>query len=223
MFINQRGGSHLTVTEEIMKNLILMLTMAVVLLAGTVQAAPGTRSLQEGKPVITPDPTTCPNPERYVLNQDIFGMNQRLNRFLIEMYTSVSGEVQTILPPDRVRIDAYIQALENYRAWMVGQNFMDYPGTYKLYYCLPTNPNQIYVANEQIRDLINQTLVWQGELYISQSSRLTTGLLPADDTRLVSYMNRMKAYLTEYADLQPPPDYPRSTEMTRLISGEEPR
>lgn len=206
-----------------MRNIILMLAMAVVLLAGTVQAAPNSRSLQGGAPVITPDPTTCPDPQRYVLNQDIFGMNQRLNRFLIEMYTSVSGEVQTILPPDRERIDSYIAALENYRGWMVGQNFMDYPGTYKLYYCLPKTPEPIYVANEQIRDLVNQTLVWQGELYISQSSRLTTGLLPADNTRLISYMDRMRAYLTQYADLQPPPDYPRSTEMTRLINGEEPR
>ena len=207
-----------------MRNIILMLTMAVVLLAGTVQAAPaGSRSLQGGVPVITVDPATCPDPQRYVLNQDIFGMNQRLNRFLIEMYTSVSGEVQTILPPDRTRIDAYIVALENYQAWVTSQNFMDYPGTYKLYYCMPSGPDPIYVANEQIRDLINQTLVWQGELYISQSSRLTTGLLPADDSRLTSYIERMKVYLTNYADLQPPPDYPRSTEMTRLINGEEPR
>ncbi len=207
-----------------MRNIFLMLVMSVALLAGTVQAAPaGSRSLQGGAPVITTDPATCPDPQRYVLNQDIFGMNQRLNRFLIEMYTSVSGEVQTILPPDRTRIDAYIVALENYQSWVTSQNFMDYPGTYKLYYCMPGGPDPIYVANEQIRDLINQTLVWQGELYISQSSRLTTGLLPADDNRLTSYLERMKVYLTNYADLPPPPDYPRSTEMTRLISGEEPR
>ena len=134
-----------------------------------------------------------------------------------------SSEVQTILPSDRTRIDAYIAAIEAYRGWIIGQNFMDYPGTYKLYYCIPQKPEPVYIPNEQVRDLMNQTLVMQGEMYISQSSRLTSGLLPADDQRLESYLSRMRQYLITYADTQLPPDYPRSTEMTRLINGEEPR
>ena len=150
-------------------------------------------------------------------------MNGRLNRFLIEMGSSVSSEVQTILPPDRARIDAYITALSNYQAWIIGETFMDYPGTYKLYYCIPADPAPVYVPNEQIRDLMNQALVWRGEMYISQSSRLTSGLLPSDNTRLSSYIARMRNYLIVYADQEPPPDYPRSTEMTRFINGEEPR
>lgn len=208
-----------------MKFVNIFLVGTLLLLAGTfnAQSAAQSRSLSEGKPVIATDPANCPNPNRYTLNQDLYGLNGRFNRLIIELATSVSSEVQTILPPDRIRIDAYVAALESYRVWIVGQLYMDYPGTYKLYYCLPKAQDPVYIPNEQVRDLMNQTLVMQGEMYISQSSRLTTGILPADDTRLVSYLERMKAYLTTYADAAVPPDYPRSTEMTRLINGEEPR
>ena len=222
----QLGRSELSFTEDLMKFVNMFLVATLVLLAGTLNAqaqSAGSRSLSEGKPVIATDPSECPNPERYVLNQDIYGLNGRFNRMIIELATSVSGEVQTILPPDRTRIDAYIAALESYRGWIISQNYMDYPGTYKLYYCLPQHPAPVYIANEQVRDIMNQTLVMQGEMYISQSSRLTSGLLPSDDERLESYLNRMRQYMITYADAANSPDYPRSTEMTRLIRGEEPR
>lgn len=203
---------------------LLLLFVVLTLTTLTAQAQQvGARSLSQGKPVIVTDPANCPDPIRFTLNQDLYGLDNRFNRLLIELGTSVSSEVQTIMPPDRARLDAYIQAMENYRSWVTGQNFMDYPGTYKLYYCLTELVEPVYVPSEQIRDIMNQTLVMKGEMTLSQSSRLTTGLLPADDARLGSYLDRMRKYLTVYADAEPPADYPRSTTMTRLIEGTEPR
>ncbi len=183
----------------------------------------GTRQLTQGVPVIVTDPADCPEPKAFTLNQDIYGLDNMLIRQMIEMVTSVSAEVQTILPPDRARLDAYIAALDSYRLWMVNATPVDYPATYKLYYCLSKIPDPIYIPSAPYRDLVNQLTVMKGELILSQSSRMSAGLLPQDNDRFVSYLSRMQAYLTDYVDKAAPNDHPRTTELTRLIEGTEPR
>ncbi len=180
-------------------------------------------NLTQGVPVIVTDPQECPEPKRYTLNQDIYSLDNMIIRYLIELMTSVSSEVQVIQTPDRTRIDAYIASLDQFRNWMVTSSPTDYPATYKLYYCLSQKPDPIYIASAPIRDLVNQLIVMEGELVLSQSSRLSSGILPQDDVRFQSYLARMTAYLTSYHDQAAPNDHPRTTELTRLIEGTEPR
>ncbi len=176
-----------------------------------------------GPAVIVTDPSDCKEPTRYTLNQDIYSVDNMIIRYLIEMMTSVSAEVQVIQPPDRARIDSYIKALNDFRLWMVNSSPSDYPATYKLYYCLSAKPDPIYIASAPVRDLVNQLIVMEGELVLSQSSRLSSGILPQDDIRFQSYLTRMTNYLLNYHDAAAPNDHPRTTELTRLIEGTEPR
>lgn len=197
--------------------------LAVSFFAGPGMAQEAQGGLTQGVPVIVVDPQECPEPKRYTLNQDIYSVDNMIIRYLIEMMTSVSSEVQVIQPPDRARIDAYIDSLDQFRNWMVTSSPTDYPATYKLYYCLSKKPDPVYIASAPIRDLVNQLLVMEGELVLAQSSRLSSGILPQDDARFQSYLARMRAYLTNYHDAAAPNDHPRTTELTRLIEGTEPR
>ncbi len=205
--------------------LLVAMTAALVLtfpsLGALAQEARG--NLTQGVPVIVTDPQECPDPNRYTLNQDIYSLDNMIIRYLIEMMTSVSAEVQVIQPPDRTRIDAYLKALDDFRVWMVTSSPSDYPATYKLFYCLSEKPDPIYIASAPIRDLVNQLIVMEGELVLSQSSRLSSGILPQDDVRFQSYLARLNSYLLNYHDQAAPNDHPRTTELTRLINGEEPR
>ncbi len=206
-----------------MKQLLMAIALAVPFLLATDVRSQEARGLTQGVPVIVTDPAECPEPKRYTLNQDIYSLDNMIIRYLLEMMTSVSSEVQVIQPPDRTRIDAYIASLDQFRGWMVNSSPTDYPATYKLYYCLSQKPEPVYIASAPIRDLVNQFIVMEGELVLSQSSRLSSGILPQDDIRFQSYLARMRDYLTNYHDQAAPNDHPRTTELTRLINGEEPR
>ncbi len=209
-----------------MKRFLIVLLMSIPFVVSAQNSGRGGSSqgnLSEGHPVIVFDPQDCPDPKRYTLNQDIYSLDNMIIRYLLEMMTSVSSEVQVIQTPDRTRIDSYIASLDQFRNWMVNASPTDYPATYKLYYCLSQKPAPIYIASAPIRDLVNQLIVMEGELVMSQSSRLSSGILPQDDQRFISYLERMRAYLTTYHDAAAPNDHPRTTELTRLINGEEPR
>ena len=105
---------------EQMKQMWVAIALALtVLLLSDVQAQEARGNLTQGVPVIVTDPQECPEPKRYTLNQDIYSLDNMIIRYLIELMTSVSSEVQVIQQPDRTRIDAYIASLDQFRNWMV--------------------------------------------------------------------------------------------------------
>jgi len=203
-----------------MRNIILMLTMAVVLLAGTVQAAQP-QYTANFVPYMVTDPSMCPDPMLAVHSKDVKAYNDMINLQMVEMATSASAQVQDLITADAIRINSFIAQLETKQAAIKAAAPADYPATHRLWYCLHrVDPESLPVVSSLIiRELLVEWTLTLGELNQSDSSMLPAGITVPDDIRLTSHIASMKHVLGA-SNTSVPADYPRSAEVTdRIKSG----
>lgn len=146
-----------------------------------------------------------------VKNHDVLGLYNRMNRFLVEFFKAVSSETSEMNEFDQARCATYLDAIDNYHAWVIAQPQLDLPETAPREYELETPPNVPIVENESINDICRLLVVGRDELINSQSARTAAGLNQFDSGRLTAIIAKTRAFLTDYVQATTPLDLPESS------------
>ena len=144
-------------------------------------------------------------------NHDIFGIYNRLNRFIEEMFKSVSSGVSQMNSFDQARLQKYIDNIRGFVAWVIGQPSLDLPETAPREYQLVGAPTIALVESEEVNDIMNMLTVARDEIINSQSSRNPAGLIPFDEARFSAVINKIEAFLKTYVSTLTPLDLPESS------------
>lgn len=146
-----------------------------------------------------------------VHNMDIVGLNNRINRYIEEMYKSNSSSVNNVSDADKNRMVEYIDALDGLHDWIIAQPQVDLPDTTPKDYAIKKGIDIVEVENEPINDMIRMFLVMRDELGNSQSARIGSGLIKQDSKRLTDMTERCRKFYIEYILKYTPLDYPESS------------
>ncbi len=152
-------------------------------------------------------------------NHDVSGFHRRINRFIIELYKSVSSSGSLVNSFDKIRLASYLRAIRAYQKWVTDQPELDLPDTHPRSYPLDENPDISDLENESIVDAIRMLELMRDELTRGQSSRNAAGLTSHDDKRLTAMINKVDSFLTTYIEEITPLDLPESSPQTEM-SGE---
>jgi hypothetical protein len=144
-------------------------------------------------------------------NHDIFGVYNRMNRFIEEMYHSVSADVSQMNSFDQARMQKYIDNIRGYVAWVVGQPQLDLPETAPREYPLEAPPVIGSAESEEINDILHMLVVARDEIISSQSARDPSGLIPFDAARFGAVIDKIEAFLKTYVATLTPLDLPESS------------
>lgn len=143
-------------------------------------------------------------------NIDVHSIVRRYNRMLIEIQKSQSSGVSFTNPFDVARVTSYVNAMDAYQKFVVGQPLLDCPETGPTEMALPENPKVDVLENESAMDCVNLIEIARDEIANSQSSRMPTNLLSFDFDRQTAYLNKIRALL-EYIAAAEPLDLPESS------------
>jgi hypothetical protein len=146
-----------------------------------------------------------------VNNHDVAGLHARLNRFVEELFKSVSSSTSQVNAFDQTRMATYLDSVDEYRSWVVSQPQLDLPETHPRPIELEDNPVIEDVENESVNDVIRMLQVSRDELINSQSAREASGLNKFDASRLVSIIAKVRAFLNNYIAKVTPLDLPESS------------
>lgn len=143
-------------------------------------------------------------------NVDIVGMVQRLDRVIVEVNRSASGNSAVLSVPDAGRWKGYIADLLSYVDWFSEQpNPLDIPETHPAMLDLEAAPLVSRVDNLVANDIVRLLIVSRLEVVSSQSSSMSSGMLPFDISRFQSIMARIVAGI-DRAENAEPVDLPES-------------
>ena len=146
-----------------------------------------------------------------VLNHDMVGLYNRLNRFLVEMHKSVSSsQADEMISFDVSRLRTYLNAIKEYQKWMVAQPQLDLPETAPRKYELQASPPVPTVENESCNDVCRMLIICRDELTNSQSARRPAGLNEFDDSRLAAICTKVENFIDMYIEKATPLDLPES-------------
>lgn len=146
-----------------------------------------------------------------VNNHDIAGLQARINRFLEELHKSISSGVSQVNSFDQARVASYLEAIDTYHAWVIGQPQLDLPETSPRPIELESNPVITDVENESVNDMVRILGIARDEIVNSQSARLGAGLIPFDSVRLTAVIAKVRAFLINYVATTTPLDLPESS------------
>lgn len=160
--------------------------------------------------------------ENMIKNLDVAHLADIISRDIREVVKFQSSfTASLIIPADRGRLQSYVRQYEGFTNWAVegsrGENgkfaCLDLPRThpqvYPLVPCLSIE--EIDVENELIRTVARHLIALRHELVTSQSSQLASGLLPADEGRVRSIIERLYRLLNTYVDEILPIDQPETS------------
>ena len=153
-----------------------------------------------------------------VYNSDVAGIYRRINRFIVELVKSQSSGVGEMIPFDQVRLASYLNAIDGYVAWVVGQPSLDLPETNPRTYVLEDPPGVPAVESEEVRDVVTLLELARDELINSQSARLASNIKSFDQVRLTAIVAKARKFLETYIVTVTPLDNPESSPM-RVVSG----
>jgi len=146
-----------------------------------------------------------------VYNQDVLGLVNRINRFIVEVMKAASSGLSYMNTFDLNRSKTYLDAVDSYHAWIKAQPQLDLPETAPRGYKLEPNPEVPDLENEDINDLIRLWEVARDELLSSQSSRMGCSMIAPDSARLESIIAKARAFLVDYVEPTQPLDLPESS------------
>lgn len=146
-----------------------------------------------------------------VYNHDVVGLYNRINRFVDELYKSVSSNASLMNSFDQARLASYIGSLRNYISWIVSVPQLDLPETSPRAYPLEDSPVVQAIDNDEVDDLIRLLVLSRDELTNSQSARLGSGLINFDQNRINAVIDKADLFLTTYIAKVTPVDLPESS------------
>jgi len=153
-----------------------------------------------------------------VYNHDIVGLWHRFNRFIQEVSLAVSSNLSMTNAFDVARLTSYLDSIDRYHAWVLGQPQLDLPETSPRPYVLTDPQTNTDVESEDMSDMLRMLLLARDELVNSQSSRQGSGLIRPDSLRMTASVAKARAFLVDYIVPTQPLDLPESSP-TDLMSG----
>ena len=148
-----------------------------------------------------------------VYNHDIVGLYNRMNRFLVELQKSQSSSLSKMVSFDQYRLVSYLDALDTYHAWVVGQPQLDLPETTPRFYSLEAGPEIVDTESEEVNDAVRLLVLARDELINSQSARQGSGMVSFDSVRLTAVIEKTRQFLVTYIQVATPLDQPESSPM----------
>ena len=145
-----------------------------------------------------------------ILNDDILGINARLNRYTEEALKSSSSNVSNVSAADMARFSAYLVNITAHVDWIVSEPILDLPETHPLPRPVDAGPEISQVENEHINDLVRLLIRGRDELLNSQSARNATSLIAFDEARFRAVILKCQNLLDHVVDVSPI-DLPEST------------
>lgn len=146
-------------------------------------------------------------------NHDVAGICTRIHRFVVETKKSVSAGMAQVNEFDQARLAQYLDAIDGYTDWVVGQPQLDLPETHprKLEVTLMPDDEVEDIENESLRDVARLWKLAILEMASSQSSRAGSGLVKYDEARLRAIVQKTRALLETYIKTIDPLDLPESS------------
>ena len=146
-----------------------------------------------------------------VYNDDVDGLQRRINRFITELANSASAGVSLTSTFDQGRLQSYLNALITYHDWIMAQPQLDLVETNDKKIILEADPVVQDVENEDVDDVINLLVRARDELINSQSARMPSGLVSFDSARFMALVTKAGNFLTAYIQTTTPIDLPQSS------------
>ncbi len=146
-----------------------------------------------------------------VNNHDIAGLHARINRFIVELFKSVSSGTSQVSAFDQERLSTYLDSIDGYHAWVIGQPQLDLPETHPRPIELEANAVVGDVENESVNDVIRLMQITRDELVNSQSARDGSSLNKFDSGRLTAVVEKVRKFLETYIAKITPLDLPESS------------
>lgn len=144
-------------------------------------------------------------------NHDVKALNDRMNRFIVELQSSVSAGTSSMSEADKTRALSYLNSIDRLHDWIIGQPLLDLPETAPRVRELMEPPAIVDSENEEINDLVNLLVIARDELVNSQSSRHASGLIGFDSDRLRALTSKARAFIEGYVTSVAPLDLPESS------------
>lgn len=145
-----------------------------------------------------------------VLSQDVAFLVKRARVLRESMTKAVSNNSNYISPADRLRIDAYLKALKDFKAWIIAQPFMDLPQTSPREYDLGEGTPVPELENLDAMVVLELVKTMEDEIALSQSARMPTNMIDQDSVRFDENIKRVEQFLSQYVDANSPLDRPDS-------------
>ena len=147
-----------------------------------------------------------------VFNHDVLMVVDMLDRFSKEANRSQSTGISGMISHDIIRMRTYTSSLRRLHDWITSQpSPLDLPETHPREFPLEPPPVIVNVESEAV-NMINRLLdASRTELVNSASARLSSGMVIHDSVRLLSIVNKIDAFLTDYVEEQLPLDLPESS------------
>jgi hypothetical protein len=160
--------------------------------------------------------TAKPAARQQTYNADVLGLTRRINRFIVEIALSQSSGVSLTTKDDVARSLSYVKAVREYLKWVISQPTLDLPKTSPSVIDLPASPVIPDMENESMFDICSLLARAREELVLSQSSRLSSNLLPVDVLRLTAVLDKVSNFIATYVTVVDPLDLPESSPMAAV-------
>lgn len=148
-----------------------------------------------------------------VLNMDLVGVYNRIQRDIVEIQKSQSANVSLVLDADLNRWKSYLSRHRVLIGHISDKPDIDAPETNPIRFPLrPETPLQ-EVENESCNKLALMLNLAARELIGSQSARLGSGLLVFDRDRILKFYEKMEKYIVDFVEKATPQDLPESSPM----------
>jgi hypothetical protein len=144
-------------------------------------------------------------------NHDIVGIWNRMNRFMEEIQKSQSSNDSLTKQSDITRIETYLDAIDRYHAWVVGQPELDLPKTTPRLYKLDDWVQDQVIENDDLDDLSRLFRLARDEIALSESSRSGAGLSKHHSAILTALITKARDFLNNYIKQTTPLHLPEST------------
>ncbi len=149
-----------------------------------------------------------------VYNDDVSGIWNRVNNYIIECQESQSANVTAVNEFDFKRNTNYLIAMTSYLKWIEDQPLLDLPKTHPKLLTLEEPPVLQKIENLFLVDCIRLWERARDEVALSQSARNATGLLEFDLVRMRAVIEKHSKYMTDHIQKVNPIDFPESSPST---------
>jgi len=146
----------------------------------------------------------------YVQNHDVVTIADKITRFAVEMYKSVSSSLSGVNVHDQGRLVTYLDAIDRVHDWAINVPDLDLPETHPRQWAIEAFPVIEDVESEEINQIGRLLNVCWYELVNSASARAPSGLNKHDSARLRSYVEKIRLFLVNYVSVIEPLDLPES-------------
>ena len=152
------------------------------------------------------------------LNHDVAGICRRTQRFMYDLYKSVSSNVAFTSNFDQIRWASYLDAIDSYVSHVQSNPALDLPESHPREISLECLCDEVIgkIENESISDCIYYLKLLIVEISNSASSRLPSGLIKFDEERCRALNEKARRLLEDYVKNVQPLDLPESSPKNEL-------